>query len=129
MDGKKSARVEGTIGASNRTIEVSLSVILFREEGSVIAFCPALNVYGYGETETEAKKSFEFSLSEFFRYTLNKKTLLSELEALGWKIKRNSKFTPPQFSVLLSKNADLKAIFNTRSFKKFDKGVIIPLAA
>jgi hypothetical protein len=87
MDGKKSARVEGSIGASNRTIEVSLSVILFKDNGSNVAFCPALNVYGYGETESEAKKSFEFSLSEFFRYTLNKKTLNSELEALGWKIK------------------------------------------
>jgi hypothetical protein len=112
-----------------KVINVNLSVILFQEGGVVIAYCPAVNVYGYGENEREAKKSFEISLSEFFRYTLNKNTLCSELEALGWKIKSSSKFAPPAFSSLLSKNSDLKTIFNTHPFRKIDQGVSIPLPA
>ncbi len=70
MSNKKNTRLKGTIDTRNEKIEVSLSVILFKEDDNVIAYCPALNVYGYGMTETEAKKSFETSLSEFFKYTL-----------------------------------------------------------
>ena len=129
MSNKKNTHLKGTINTHNETIEVNLSVILFKEDDNVIAYCPALNVYGYGMTETEAKKSFETSLSEFFRYTLNKKTLNSELEALGWKIRRGPKFIPPVFSTLLSKNSDFRTIFDTKAFKKIDKGVTIPLPA
>jgi hypothetical protein len=113
----------------NALIRVSLPVVLFKEDDVHIAYCPAVNVYGYGKSDSEAKKSFEISLSEFFRYTLNKNTLNSELEALGWKIKHCSKISPPNISTLLSKNNDFKTIFNTKSFKKIDKSVAIPLTA
>lgn len=110
-------------------IRVQLPVILFKDGNIYVAYCPAVNVYGYGATEGEAKKSFEVSLSEFFRYTINKDTLASELEALGWKVRHGSKYSPPEFSALLSKNADVQAIVNTKPFKKFDRGVNIPLSA
>lgn len=110
-------------------VNVSLSVIIFKEDNVFIAYCPAVNVYGYGMDEDEAKKSFEVSVSEFFRYTLHKDTLCAELEALGWNVKSNSKFTPPEFSSLLSENSDLRAIFNTHPFHKIDTGVSIPLPA
>lgn len=102
---------------------------MFKEDNTFIAYCPAVNVYGYGMDEEEAKGSFEVCLSEFFRYTLHKDTLCAELEALGWKVTSNSKFTPPAFSSLLSKNSELKAIFNKHPFHKIDKGVSIPLPA
>jgi hypothetical protein len=65
----------------NTLIEVSLPVVLFKENNIHIAYCPAVNVYGYGESDSEAKKSFEISLSEFFRYTI---TLLS---TKSWTVK------------------------------------------
>lgn len=110
-------------------IKANLSVVLFKEDNIHIAYCPAVNVYGYGETDSEAKKSLEVCLSEFFKYTINKNTLTSELEALGWKIKNQSKVRPPEFSTLLSKNSELKAIFDSKPFRKFDKGFAIPLPA
>jgi hypothetical protein len=125
----KKTHLTGTIDTCDKRIEVSLSLIVFKDGDDTIAYCPALDVYGYGTTEIEAKKSFEISLSEFFRYTLNKGTLNSQLEQLGWKIKRNSRFTPPDFSILLNKNQDFKTIFNTKSFKKIDKGITIPVSA
>jgi hypothetical protein len=61
--------------------------------------------------------------------TINKKTLHSELEALGWKIKNGSIVSPPTISRLLGKNNDFKTIFDTKPFSKFDKGFAIPLEA
>lgn len=55
-------------------MQVDLALILFEEDGSQIAYCQALDVSGYGNDEEEAKRSFEISLSEFFRYLINKKT-------------------------------------------------------
>lgn len=115
--------------ADNARINVKLAVVLFKENNVHIAYCPAVNVYGYGDSDSEAKKSFEVSLSEFFRYTINKKTLGSELEALGWTVKPGDKFSPPDISTSLNKNTDFKTIFNTKSFSKFDKGFAIPLPA
>ncbi len=108
-------------------INVKLSVVLFKENNIHIAYCPAVDVYGYGENDSEAKKSFEVSLAEFFRYAIEKNTLNAELTALGWKIKNGSVISPPDISTLLSKNNDFKAIFNTKPFRKIDTGVAIPL--
>ncbi len=84
---KKNAQFSGTFKTKNQTIEVRLVVILFNEGDTSIAYCPEVNVYGYGRDEAEARQSFEVALNEFFGYTLNKKTLVSELEALGWTVK------------------------------------------
>ena len=113
----------------NTRINVKLSVVIFKENNIHIAYCPAVNVYGYGESEGEAQKSFEVSLSEFFRYTINKKTLATELKALGWKVKGDNKMSPPNMSSLLSRNSEFQTIFNTKPFSKFDKGFNIPLPA
>lgn len=108
-------------------ITVKIPVILFKEDNITIAYSPAVNVYGYGETESAAKKSFEVSLEEFFRYAINKNTLKSELEALGWKVKGAHKCAPPDFSVSLNKNAEFKNIFNRQAFKKIERGISLPL--
>ncbi len=110
-------------------INVRLSVVLFKENNIHIAYCPAVDVYGYGENDSEARKSFEVSLAEFFRYGMEKNTLNSELAALGWTIKNGSAVSPPDITTLLSNNNDFKTIFNTKPFRKIDKGVAIPLFA
>lgn len=112
------------------SITIKIPVILFKEDGVTIAYSPSVNIYGYGETESAAKKSFEVSVEEFFRYTLNKNTLKSELEALGWKVKGDArKCTPPDISVSLAKNAEFRKIFDSQSFKKINRGISLPLFA
>lgn len=37
----------------------SLDVNLFEDGGNTIIYCPFLNIYGYGQTLTEAEHSFE----------------------------------------------------------------------
>ena len=75
-----------------------------------------------------AKHSFEISLSEFFRYLINKKTFDKELKRLGWKIKKdhNKIMTPPLMSELLSGNENFSRIFNNFPFRKIDESIALP---
>lgn len=122
--------VTGNWSSGSNKITVNLFVILFNEEGTVIAFCPALDVYGYGKNEVEAQNSFDIALEEYFRYTINKNTLLDDLTNRGWKTAgsktRKSHLTPPTMSELLNLNADFGEIFNTHEFQKLNRAVEIP---
>jgi len=119
----------GRYKTGHSDVIVRVSVIFFEDSGSIVSYCPALNVYGYGSDEAEAKKSFEISLGEFFRYTINKGTLESELRKLGWTISNSRRMSPPSFSDLLRNNEDFSEIFNHHDFKKEDRDITIPTAA
>lgn len=108
-------------------ITIKLSVVLFKQDNIFIAYCPALDLSGYGETETEAKKSFSIALNEFMDYTVKKKTLESELQKLGWKTKSKTskKLYPPTFFDAISKNKELQKLVNTNDIKKYDKALPI----
>jgi len=111
---EKSARIKGT-----------LSIIQFKEGKNTILFCPALELTGYGANEVDAKLSFEVTLKEFLRYTIQKKTLNKELERFGW-IRKGKKIIQPDFSDLLLKNKDLHSIIDNKEFKKFNEVMEIP---
>lgn len=51
-------------------IEGTLPLIVFKEEGIWYALCPVLDITGYGNTEAEAKDSFDVMVREFFRYAV-----------------------------------------------------------
>ncbi len=123
------AKVTGAIITQNKYIRINLWVILFEDNNSQIAYCPALNVYGYGATESEARDSFETCLTEFLDYALRKKTLEKELTSLGWTIKKEKKFTAPTFSKLLDSNSDLRKIMDTKDFRKINKNICLPAIA
>ena len=108
-------------------IDVRLPIIIFKEDNIEIAYCPALDVSGYGTNEATALDSFKISLNEFLRYTLNKKTLFSNLKELGWKIHKTKPMHPPEFSKSLEYNKYFSDIFNNQSFKKIDELVSIPM--
>lgn len=111
---EKIARIKGT-----------LSILQFKEGKNIILFSPALEITGYGLTETDAKKSFEVTLQEFLRDTVKKKTLRKELERLGWTFK-GKKLIQPEFSDLLLRNKDLHSVLDRKEFKKFDEIMEVP---
>jgi hypothetical protein len=127
---EKLKTLRGQWVSGKKQIKVNLSLIEFEEDGSRIVYCPALDVSGYGNTETEAMKSFYVSLGEFFHYTTNKKTLASELKLMGWVIRKskNKPMTPPPMSHLLELNDNFSRIFNEHPFRKFDQAFDLPLA-
>lgn len=127
---KKTGSISGTIPISHGYIKVNLPLIRFEEDGSKIAYCPALDVSGYGLSDTEAMESFKISLAEFFRYLVNKKTFEKELVRLGWHMssRRESKMTPPTMTKLLEENDNFSRIFNNHPFYKEDYSVELPVA-
>ncbi|MCX6328984.1 MAG: hypothetical protein NTZ85_05640 [Bacteroidia bacterium] len=115
------------VSGKNR-IKCNLPLIIFEDDNSVITYCPALDLSGYGSTEEEARKSFEVTLSEYFRYTVNKKTLAEDLRKNGWIIRKNLKKepVPPTLALLLERNEDFSRIFNTYEFQKINTTINIP---
>lgn len=114
----------------NKRVDVQVLILAFVEDSLFYYYAPQLDVYGYGQTETEAKESFEITLHEFFRYTLNKGTLQSELKRLGWKMQTKTKaISAPDFSLLLQSSAELKDIVENRSFTKTHHLIQMPAVA
>lgn len=124
-------KAKGTISVDQHHIEVFLDIITFQENDATVVYCPSLEVYGYGVDENEAHQSFTISLSEFFRYCMNKNTLRQELGRLGWKLKKSKlkPMIPPLISEMLSTNDNLSRIYNNYDFKKTAKSVAIPAVA
>ena len=125
---KKEGVIRGEWKNAKNQIDLMISMIVFEEDDVHIAYCPALDLSGYGKSENEALESFNIVMGEYFTYTTNKKTLAVDLKKHGWLVK-NSKtkpMRPPDLSTLLSTNKDFNRIFNNFSFKKVDQRVSIP---
>lgn len=121
--------IKGTYKAGQRKVDADISLISFKEDGVVIIYAPALDLSACGTDIQDAKKSFAVALEEFFRYTVNKNTLLIELQKLGWKIKggkKSPKLSSPDFSTLLNENKTFEQIVENKEFQKFTEKVSIP---
>ncbi len=118
----------GTWGKSGMKIKVTIDLISFEDEGSIVLYCPALDLSGYGNDEQEAKQSFQVVLDQYFSYTLNKGTFNEELKKLGWKVTKSKRkpITPPNLESLLRDNENFSNIFNSHDFKKFTEGIDMP---
>ena len=88
---------------NNALQNIGIMLAIFKEDKYFIVYSPSLNICSHGETEDKAKQSFEVMLEEFFKYTLNKKTLNSVLIELGWKAKSKIKKFSKSFE---NKNID-----------------------
>ena len=111
-------------------VQVKLSLFTFIEDNVHVVYSPALDLYGYGNDEHEARHSFELSLGEYVKYTSNKKTIEQDLKKYGWKIdKRHKTLSSPDVSALLQTNESFREMVNNRPFKKYDLNVQIPAFA
>lgn len=115
---KETGRLSGKWKDGKNTVTVNVPVMFFQEEGTHIAYIPVLDVSGYGLNEEEAKESLNISLSEYFSYTLRKKTLVADLKARGWTILKKTKpFIAPELTDMINKNEYLHDIVNSRAYK------------
>jgi hypothetical protein len=122
-------KLQGDFASNGARVNLGISLFQFEENGVTFIYSPGLDLTGYGKSESEAKESFEISVEEFFKYTMNKRTLDSELRRLGWEVKmakKKSKFKAPDLSSLISKNDYLQDILNQKQFKKYDHEVSVP---
>jgi len=110
-------------------ISVPISVISFTEDNIHLLYAPSLDVYGTGYTVKEAKESFEIGLSEFFAYTIKKRTLKAELLKLGWIIKENKSsvtLRQPSLNEMLIRRPDLKDLMENKNYSHYHKSISIP---
>jgi hypothetical protein len=126
MSEKKTLSGEWISGKNK--IKCTLPLIIFEDENCFITYCPALDLSGYGTSEPESTKSFETTLSEYFRYTVNKRTLAEDLKKMGWTIRKNMRKDPipPTLENLLLNNEDFNRIFNTYDFQKRNTTINMP---
>lgn len=109
-------------------IGVELQVLFFKEDGITAAYAPALDLFGYGESEEKARSSFETVLQEFIRYTTENDTLEAELKRLGWNKKHKSgKLSPPGIKYIIDHNPVAQDIYDKKEFHQ--KNQIIPVSA
>lgn len=101
-------------------IKVTLDLYLFLDEECYIAYSPALDLSGYGATESEAKESFSIALDEYISYGISKRTLVKDLRAHGWKIRsfKQRKMSAPTFDNMLKSNFTFRDILENKEYRK-----------
>jgi hypothetical protein len=67
------------------TLEVSVSIYVFKENDVFIAYCPSLDFSGYDKTEEAAFRDFEYVLGEYAKFQMQHGTLNKDLTRHGWK--------------------------------------------
>ena len=66
-------------------VQVQLGVLIFQEENSFIAYCPALQMSAYGESVSDAKEAFEDLIKSYIEDTEKMGTLEEDLKKHGWQ--------------------------------------------
>lgn len=104
----------------NGGLSVTLDVYVFIDGGAYIAYSPALDLSGYGESEEAAKESFAIVMDEYIAYGISRKTLIKDLRAHGWKVKslKQRKMSAPPFDMLLHNNDVFRDILENKEYRK-----------
>lgn len=110
---------KNTITLTGKDISVSVSVYLFKEGDTYIAYCPSLDISGYDTTEDSAKKDFEYMLREWIKEQLSNGTLQRDLQQHGWKIGQKTA-TEPSVSDMLRRNRAAEKILSMPEFRKMN---------
>ncbi len=104
----------------NGNLSVILDVYVFMDGDSYIAYSPALDLSGYGDSEEAAKESFSIVMDEYISYGVSRRTLVKDLRAHGWKVKslKQRKMSAPSFDTLLRSNDTFKDILENKEYRK-----------
>jgi predicted RNase H-like HicB family nuclease len=84
-------------------VQVEVMLVLDEDSGQYVAYCPALELSSYGDTEAEAQQAFEEALEFFASDTARRGTLDQLLLALGWRLTKKPAaiYEPPRFPMEL----------------------------
>lgn len=104
----------------NGSLSVKLDVYVFMDGDSYIAYSPALDISGYGDSEDAAKESFSIVVDEYIAYGITRRTLVKDLRAHGWKVKslKQRKMSAPSFETMLQGNETFKDILENKQYRK-----------
>lgn len=99
-------------------VGISVSVYLFRDGDTFVAYCPSLDLTGYDLTEEAARSDFEYILREWLREQTENGTLRQDLEAHGWKIGGENKGNEPILHDLLEANRNAAQVLSEPEYRK-----------
>lgn len=79
-------------------ILLQLDVVIKKEGDYYIAYCPALEITGYGKTVEDAQNSFDIEVEIFFEETQKNGSLERYLLRNGWRLQQSPKayYEPPR---------------------------------
>lgn len=89
-----------SITLTEKDIAVSVSVFLFKEGDTYIAYCPSLDLSGYNTSEDSAKDDFEYMLREWLKEQVANGTLQHDLASHGWNVEQNIATEPSMVDLL-----------------------------
>ena len=106
----------------------SIEFYIFQEEGSYIAYCPALDLSTCAATYNEAISNFYEAFQLYIECCVESGTLYEDLDEHGWKLQK-SNITPPKFTVLMKK-PEMKKLMNSNiSYERVVTPARIPVMA
>lgn len=100
-------------------VSVKVSVFIFKDGKSWIAFCPSLDLSGYATTEKGAKKDFTWMLQDWLNTQISSKSLEQDLKQQDWIVGKG-KWSEPDVKELLSKNDLMDFVIDQPRFVKTD---------
>ena len=121
------------IKVSDKGIQAKVSVFVYLDteypDGDMfIAYCPSLNLIGYGNGEENAKKDFEWMMDDYLNDMVTKGTLEEDLKNHGWTVVKES-FSEPKISDMMSKSDELKDFIDKGLYHRINIDTICPALA
>lgn len=109
-------------------LKAHLDLYSFLDNGIHIIYCPALDMSGYGNSEDEARASFEEVFTNSIKYMVNKNTLHQDLRKHGWNVrgKKSHDLKSPKFEDMYKSNKDFKNIIDNKPYQKTYTELSIP---
>lgn len=109
-------------------VNLVLGVYIFTEEETYIAYCPALDISGYGKNEIEAKQSFGEVVRQYLEYCIHEHTLTEDLQKHGWKVEsiKQHKLISPDTVSMMKRNPDFKNLIENKEYSKYMENLSIP---
>lgn len=90
-------------------VNITVSLFVFKENDTYIAYCPSLDLSGYDYTADGACSDFEYILTDYLNHQLENGTLRADLVSHGWKL-GNAKASEPELSDMLVSNGQLRKL-------------------
>lgn len=105
------------IKISKGNVDINVSVYVFKDGETFVAYCPSLDLSGYDKTEETARKDFEYMLKDWLKTQVTNGTLQEDLKAHGWNLsERGGK--EPGMEEMLKKQKVLNAVVEMPEYMK-----------
>lgn len=98
------------------SIKISVSVFLFKDGDTCIAYCPSLDLSGYDTTEEKAKADFQYMLKDWLKTQTENNTLDQDLLIHGWKVEEGEAKEPKVVDLI--KRSSARKVFELPDFRK-----------